>query len=61
MTERITPGQFHEAVGLVDWRVLYHVACAHFRTGSFSAGVALVDAIGNLADAANHHADVDLR
>ena len=36
-------------------------ACAHFRTRSFSAGVALVDAIGRLADAANHHPDVDLR
>ena len=36
-------------------------ACAHFRTGSFAAGVALVDAIGKLADAADHHPDVDLR
>ena len=61
MVERITPGQFHEAVGVEDWRVLYHVACAHFRTGSFSAGVALVDVISELADAANHHPDVDLR
>ena len=33
----------------------------HFRTGSFAAGLALVDAIGKLADAANHHPDVDLR
>ena len=37
------------------------VACAYFATGSFRAGVALVDAIGALADAANHHPDVDLR
>src|SRR6185437_15565746 len=36
-------------------------ACAHFRTGSFAVGVALVDAIGRLAEAANHHPDVDLR
>jgi len=34
---------------------------AHFRTGSFAAGVGLVDVIGELADAANHHPDVDLR
>jgi len=61
MTERITPRQFHEAVGVEDWRVLFDGACAHFRTGSFWAGVALVDAIGSLADAANHHPDVDLR
>jgi 4a-hydroxytetrahydrobiopterin dehydratase len=61
MTERITPRQFHEADGVEDWRVLFSGACAHFRTGSFATGVALVDAIGRLADAANHHPDVDLR
>jgi 4a-hydroxytetrahydrobiopterin dehydratase len=44
-----------------DWRWIFGGACAHFRTGSFGAGVALVDAIGRLADAANHHPDVDLR
>jgi 4a-hydroxytetrahydrobiopterin dehydratase len=59
--ERITPRQFHEAGGVGDWRVLFGEACAHFRTGSFAAGVALVDAIGGLAGAANHHPDVDLR
>ena len=36
-------------------------ASTHFRTGSFAAGLALIDAIGKLADAANHHPDVDLR
>jgi 4a-hydroxytetrahydrobiopterin dehydratase len=41
--------------------VLFEGACAHFRTGSFAGGVALVDAIAGLADAANHHPDVDLR
>jgi 4a-hydroxytetrahydrobiopterin dehydratase len=61
MTERITARQFHEAAGVEDWRVLFEGACAHFRTGSFAVGVALVDAIGRLADAANHHPDVDLR
>ena len=38
MTERITPGQFHEAAGVEDWRVLGEGACAYFRTGSFAAG-----------------------
>ena len=61
MTERITPRQFHEAVGVEDWRVLFEGACTYFRTGSFATGVALVDAIGRLADTANHHPDVDLR
>jgi 4a-hydroxytetrahydrobiopterin dehydratase len=36
-------------------------ACAHFRTGSFEVGVALIQAIGESAAAANHHPDVDLR
>ncbi len=61
MTERISPRQFHEAGGVEDWRVLFDGVCAHFRTGSFAAGVALVDAIGRLADAAPPHPDVDLR
>jgi 4a-hydroxytetrahydrobiopterin dehydratase len=61
MSERMTPRQFHEADGVDDWRVVANGACAHFRTGSFTAGVELVDAIGEMAEAANHHPDVDLR
>ncbi len=61
MTARITPRQFLEADGVEDWRVLFEGACTHFRTGSFSAGVALMDAIGDLAETANHHPDVDVR
>ena len=61
MTERINSRQFHEADGIEDWRVLYGRAFAHFRTGSFARGLALVDAIGALADAADHHPDIDLR
>ncbi len=61
VTEPITAQQFHQATGVEDWRVLFSGACAYFRTGSFAKGVALVDAVGKLADAANHHPDVDLR
>jgi len=57
MSERIERRRFHE----IDWRVVRDAASTHFRTGSFAKGVALVDAIGKLADAANHHPDVDLR
>ena len=57
MSEAITPQRFHEA----GWRVVRDDASTHFRTGSFAAGVALVDAIGLLADAAGYHPDVDLR
>lgn len=61
MTERLSSRRFHEAEGIDDWRVLYGRAFAYFRTGSFAAGVRLVQAIGELADAANHHPDVTLR
>jgi len=61
MTERISPQEFHQADGVDDWRVVFGGACAHFKTGSFRVGVALINAIGDLADAANHHPDVDLR
>jgi 4a-hydroxytetrahydrobiopterin dehydratase len=57
MSETVTPQRFHEA----DWRVVRDDASTHFRTGSFAAGVALVNAIGRLADDANHQPDVDLR
>jgi 4a-hydroxytetrahydrobiopterin dehydratase len=60
MTERITARQFHEAHGVEDWRVVGEGACAYFRAGSFAAGARLVQ-ISELADAANHHPDVDLR
>lgn len=61
MSERVTASRFLAAEGVEDWRVVAHGACAYFRTGSFAAGVALVDAIGELAGAANHYPTVDLR
>lgn len=61
MAEQLSPRQFHAAGGIEEWRVLFTGACAYFRTGSFARGVALVEAIGRVADAANHHPDVDLR
>jgi 4a-hydroxytetrahydrobiopterin dehydratase len=61
MVDPITPGEFHEAVGVDDWRVLANAASAYFRTDSFERGVTFVNEIAELADAANHHPDVDLR
>jgi len=61
MTERITPRQFHEAVGVEDWRVLGEGACTYFRTGSFEAGARLVQAIAGLDGLDANHPDVDLR
>ena len=62
MTERMSSAQFCEFAGVEDWRVLWGAgyACACFQAGSFGAGAALVQAISELAAAANHHPDIDL-
>ncbi|WP_250031097.1 VOC family protein [Paractinoplanes maris] len=54
-----TPAEFHAAGGVDDWRVLYHVVSAHFRTRSFADGVALVNEINGLG--AERPPRVDLR
>jgi 4a-hydroxytetrahydrobiopterin dehydratase len=63
VTERLSPRQFLDSAGVEDWRAIFggQWACAHFRTGSYEVGVALVAAIGRLAAAAGHQPDVDLR
>ena len=61
MAERITPQQFHDAAGVDDWRVLWSVAFAVFRTGDFASGLRLVEEIGRLSAAADHHPDLNLR
>jgi 4a-hydroxytetrahydrobiopterin dehydratase len=61
MSDRITAREFHGADGVGDWRVLGEGACAYFRTGSFAAGVRLVQAIAELAGIDDHHPDIDLR
>ena len=53
MPVAISPAQFYDSEGLEDWRVVLPLgACGYFRTRSFAKGVALVDQIGLLADAA---------
>ncbi|ONI67450.1 hypothetical protein BWI15_30460 [Kribbella sp. ALI-6-A] len=62
MAEQITAGRFHAADGVEDWRSVYHLVSAHFRTGSLAEGIALVDAIGELVGAAEQeYVSVDLR
>jgi 4a-hydroxytetrahydrobiopterin dehydratase len=60
MSDAITAAEF-TAQGTDDWRVLSVSAVARFTTGSFGAGLRFVTRIGVLAEAANHHPDVDLR
>ena len=61
MSDQISPQEFHESPGTEDWRVIGDGACAYFRTGSFAAGVRLVQAIGELDGLDEHAPDVDLR
>lgn len=44
-----------------EWRQLLGRLCARFRTADFASGLALVNSIGTVAEAADHHPDVDLR
>lgn len=61
MSEPIGLQQFHDSEGAEDWRIVGDGACAYFRTGSFTAGVRLVQAIAELAGLDDHGPDIDLR
>ncbi len=61
MSEPISPRVFHEADGVEDWRVVGEGACAWFRTGSFAAGTALAQAIGEITGLDDDHPDLDIR
>jgi 4a-hydroxytetrahydrobiopterin dehydratase len=50
-----------EAAGLTDWRQLFETLRTRFLTGDFATGLSLTNRIGALAEAANHHPDIDLR
>lgn len=57
----LTPQQFEDAGGTGDWRALNAGADAWFATSSHRAGAGLVRRVAELAEAAGHHPDVDLR
>jgi len=50
-----------EAADLPDWRWLLGALHAHFATGDFATGLALVNEIGAMAEEANHHPDLELQ
>ena len=55
----LTAAQVREA-GIEDWRQILGQIKARFRTGDFATGLALVNAIGEAAEAADHHPDITL-
>ena len=62
MNEKRTSAKaFHEAAGVEDWRVLFSGAHAFFGVSSFAQGARFVATIAEVAEAAGHFPDVDLR
>jgi 4a-hydroxytetrahydrobiopterin dehydratase len=59
--DTMTAREFHAAPGVEDWRTDGGGAHAVFRTEDFATGARLFAEIAELADAANHHPDVDIR
>src|SRR3954453_20743984 len=49
------------AADLADWRRIGNALHTRFRTGDFATRLRLVNQIGESAEAANHHPDLDLR
>lgn len=60
MTEKLTEEQVREQ-NLTDWHVAGQALRTRWRTGDFATGLRLVNLIGQVAEAANHHPDLDLR
>ena len=46
---------------VVGWRFADGTLSASFATGDFATGLRLANALGELAEAVNHHPDLDLR
>lgn len=50
-----------QAEDLADWRPMNSALHTRFRTGNFATGLRLVNLIGEAAEQADHHPDLDLR
>jgi 4a-hydroxytetrahydrobiopterin dehydratase len=58
---KVTADEIATMEGLGDWRVLVRTLQADFRAGSFPAAAALIGAIAEAAEAADHHPDLTMR
>ncbi|HTH04378.1 MAG TPA: 4a-hydroxytetrahydrobiopterin dehydratase [Ilumatobacteraceae bacterium] len=56
----LTPEQV-AAANLTDWKVHADALHTRYKSGDFVTGLKLVNEIGDAAEAANHHPDLDLR
>ncbi len=58
---QVTAEQIAALPGLDDWRFVLGTLRADFQAGSYPAAAALVVAITEAAEAADHHPDIDIR
>ena len=58
---QMTPEEFAAIDDLGDWRYVLGGIRAHFRAGTFPDAAALAVAIADIAEAADHHPDIDIR
>ena len=58
--QKLTAQQVADA-GLDDWRLVLGVLRARFATDDFASAARLTQQVGEAAEAANHHPDLDLR
>lgn len=56
----ITSEQFQSSPGVEHWQAQNDHAVAIFSTGNFATGATLFARIAELAEAANHHPDVEV-
>lgn len=59
--DTISPQEFRDHDGVDEWNATESGAFASFQTGDFATGARLFSQIAVLADAADHHPDVDIR
>ena len=59
--ETITAEEFRATAGVEDWGVGVNGAVVEYHTRDFATGARLFETITGLAEAANHHPDVDIR
>ncbi|MEE9415098.1 MAG: VOC family protein [Acidimicrobiales bacterium] len=61
MANLVTATEFNSAEGLADWRFLLGRVEAQFSASSFDGATSFAHQIAGLANAANHHPDIDIR
>ena len=61
MTDQISPGQFQDADGLEDWRVLSEGGCVFYRTRSLADSARLVQVIADIPGVEDHPPAIDVR